>query len=297
MNLAELKAKMQHLNQRGAKRPNDIWKPKDEHEVRCLPYPHSEDPFLVLHFHYELGESQSVLCPKANSGEDCEVCEFAELLKSWKTRDGEDKDEGDRKADWELFKKIQSKPRVFIPVVERGKEAEGARFWGITPNQADQIIAFCTDRDRLEACGLNPDDENSALKAINGPGKAFDLKVSFAKPGEKGNTKSFPSIKIDIKFKPTPLLTDKEAQKKLLDSVKNINDVYQKVDSKEVSRILKVFLNSSKSEAKAEGGVEYNSSKKEAKPATSAKENAAKVGGRTVDEAFDEMISSDQAKA
>src|SRR4051812_47953872 len=114
MNIKELRDRIQKLNNRGGNKPQDIWKPKDEHEVRLLPYPHAEDPFIELHFHYELGDTQSVLCPKANFNESCEVCEFADLLKSWKTPDGDDKAEGDRKADWEIYKKIQVKPRIFV---------------------------------------------------------------------------------------------------------------------------------------------------------------------------------------
>lgn len=296
MDINELKNRLANLNRRTNK-PNDIWKPKDEHVVRLLPYPHGDDPFLELHFHYEIGDNPSILCPKANFGDECEICDFCDLLKSWKTPDGDDKKESDRKADWELFKKIQPKARVFVPMVERGKEGDGAKFWGVTPNQAAEILKVALDGDRLAELDISPDDTKNALNVIISPAKAYDLTVQFAKPGEKGNTKSFAQVTITGKIKPTPLAKEKKATDDILASIKPITEVYPKVSSAEVSKLFKKFVGSGGSEAKAEGGVEYN--KKSEKPAESApaatnsKENAKMAGTRSIDEAFGEMLAEE----
>lgn len=281
MDINSIKARLQALSNR-SKKANDIWKPRDEHAVRLLPYPHGTDPFLELAFHYDIGE-QSVLCPKVNFGNECAICDFCDALKSWKNPDGNDKPERDRKTDWELFKKIQAKVRVFVPMVERGKEGDGPKFWGVTPNQAVQILEICNDGDRLSEVGEDPKNPKNALRVVIDADKAYDLTVKFAKPGEKGNTKSFAQVTIEGKIKATPLLADKKARQELISQVKNIREVYPEVTSEEANRIFQKFVNSGQAEAKAEGGVEY-------RPNTTETQ---KTGGRTVDEAFADILGED----
>lgn len=291
MNLSDLKARLAGLN-RGTKKANDLWKPKDKHVIRCVPY-FAEDPMQTLSFHYDIGD-QSVLCPKANFGDECEICDFCELLRAWKDQNGNDKPEAERKQDFELFKKIQPKARVFVAMVERTKEDEGAKFWSITSNQAQQLLEVCADGDRLEAVGVAVDDDANALKVLFDTKKAFDIEVDFAKPGEKGNTKNFPQIKITAKIKATPLAKDAATEKKILESVKRLADVYPKVSSAEVSKIFKKFVGNQGAEAKAEGGTEkYNGTTKTETKKTNTSENAAKVGGRSIDEAFGDLVGDE----
>ena len=279
MNINDLKARLAGLNRRTAK-ANDVWKPKDEHDVRLMPYPFAPDPLNELYFHYEIGETTSILCPKANFGKDCEICDFCDKLKSWQDASGQDKPESTRRADFEIFKKVQPKARVFIPMVERGKEGDGAKFWGVTPAQATQILEICAETDRLDELGLN---ESNALDAIFSTKKAYDLHVSFAKKGEKGNQKTYAQVTIKPKLKTSPLMGDKEQTANLLASVKNLKDVYPEVPSEEVSRMLQKFLGSGAAEAKPEGGTE--------KYAANTKESSKVVGGKSIDEAFGDLLS------
>lgn len=288
MDLNALRERLASLNRRAAK-GNDIWKPKDEHEVRLLPYPHSDDPLVTLHFHYEIGD-QSVLCPKANFGDECAICDFCEKLRSWKGPDGEEKPEVERKQDWEIFKKIQPKARVFVPMIERGKEGEGSKWWSITPNQAGELLNICADGDRLAELGIDKDDTANALKVIFDTKKAYDLKVSFAAPGKKGNTKTFGVVTFSGKFKATPLAKDAKAEKDILDGIKKITEVYPKVPSAEVAKMLAKFMGNSSSEASTEGGLEKGGSKASAPAATNSKEDAKVSGTRSLDEAFGDLI-------
>lgn len=285
MNINALKDRLQQLNRRTTK-ANDIWKPKDEHTVRCLPYPHGGDPMIDLHFHYEIGENAPILCPKANFGKDCSICDFCEKLRAWKDESGQDKAENDRKQDFEIFKKIQPKARVFIPMVERGKEAEGAKFWGVTPNQAQQILEVCTDGDRLSDLGIDQDDAAKAMDVIFSTDKAYDLKVSFAKPGEKGNNKSFTQVEIKGKIKASPLAANAAEASKILGSVKNIREVYPEVSSADVEKIFSRWLGSlgvgeEKAAAPAKEKYETRSTEKVASK------------GRSIDEAFGDLTADD----
>lgn len=300
MDINALRERLNQLNRKTSK-AEDLWKPKDEHQVRLVSNPHSDDPFQELHFHYEIGDTLAVLCPKLNFGEECAICEFAEVLKAWKGPNGEDKPEKERKADFEIFKKIQAKARIYVPMIERGNkdknitESETARWWGMTTAQVNQALEVCTDGDRLEELGLSKDDKE-ALRVLFDPKKGYDLLVSFAKPGEKGNTKTFTQITIKGKIKPSALAKDEETAKKLVQSVKKLTEVFPKVSSAEVEKILKKFMGASSADAKPEGGTEKyakDEPKKEAAKPANTKENAKLSGTRSIDEAFGDMLADE----
>lgn len=299
MTIDELRGRLAGLNRRTDK-AKDIWKPRDEHDVRLLTYPFGDDPFIELWFHYEIGDA-SVLCPGKNSGQECAICEFAETLKSWKAEDGQDKAEVDRKADWELFKKIQAKARVFVPMVERTKGPDGKSetltgpwFWGITPNQATEIIAEALNPDRMEECGVSTDEKDvkNILAIVVNPQKAYDLHVSFAKPGEKGNTKTFPAVTIKASVKAKPLTRDPAQAKEIVGKIKDMKDVYPAVSSEEVEKMLRKWIGTGEKEATPGGGTEKYAGTKAADPKkapANSKEGAANVGKRSVDDAFDDL--------
>lgn len=285
--IAELKSRLEQLNRRGGGKANDIWKPKDEHDIRLLPYPHGDDIFVTLHFHYELGDVRQILCPKMNFDEECPICDFCEQLRSWKNKDGGDKPESERKMDWEIFKKIQAKARVFVPVVERGKESEGPKFWGITGPQSTELLKECLDADRMAECDVDPQEQDAkkVLQVLTNPDKAYDVHVSYAKPGEKGNAKGWAQISFKAKIKPSKLAADPKARQEIVSKIKKMSDVYPAVPATEVKTIFKKFVGSNTADTagpKPEGGNE--------KYGTNSSENAAGKGGRSIDDAFGDMI-------
>lgn len=292
MDFNKLKQRLIDLNKKTTK-SDGTWKPKDEHQVRLVKPKDDDDPFHELHFHYELGDTKMVLCPKLNFDEDCAICEFAEKLKAWNGPDGTEKPEAERKADFEIFKKIQAKPRVFVPMIERGREgkpdSDEVRWWGLSPNQAGQVLSVCEDGDRLEELGMAVGDAG-AIDVLFNPKKGYDLNVSFAKPGEKGNAKSFTQITIKGRIKPSALAKDDATIEKLQTGVKSVYDVFTKATSEEVEKILKKFIAGGMDEAKADDdGVDYKKGKSE-KKATNSGENAKLSGTRSIDDAFGDMV-------
>lgn len=286
MNINELKARLSTLNRKTTKQ-NDIWRPKDEHDVRLLPPPKGEDPLVERAFHWNIGDAATILCPKVNFGEECAICDYADFMKSWKDENGKDKPEKIRKADFEVFKKVQAQSKVFVRMVERTSEGiSEPKWWGLTQNQATQILDVCTDTDRLQACDLDPENAETALEAVLSTKKAFDLHVSFAKPGEKGNTKSFTSITIKPKFKVSALTGDAKKDAQVLEGIRPIAEVWQKSSSAEVETALKKFIQGGGEEAKTEP------KDGEEKYATNTKEDAKKVGKRSVEDAFSELAGS-----
>lgn len=297
MNINELKNRLQTLNRR-TNQPKDIWKPKDEHDVRLLKNPKSDDPFQERVFHFNIGDNPSILCPKGNFEEECAICDFADSLRGWKDDKGRDKPEKLRKEDFEIFKKIQAVSKVYVPMVERaedGKTTSEPKWWGLTPNQAQAVLKVCLDADRLRECGIDPVDTDRAIEAVVASEKAFDLHVSFKKPGEKGNAKTFTQVDIEPKYKPSPLTGNKTKDAELLGKIKPLSEVFEKVTSSEVEKALKKFVGDGAKPSKPEGGDEKYEGKNRKAAEKNSNEDAKKVGKRSIEEAFAETVGEPPA--
>lgn len=283
MNINDLKARLQTLNRR-AQKPQDLWKPKDEHDVRLLRQPKESEPLPERAFHYNVGDVLSILCPKVNFGDECVICDYADHLRAWKDENGKDKPEKRRKEDFEIFKKIQAVSKVFVPMVERTEGAVSEpKWWGLTKNQAEQIIEVCTDSFRLESCGIDPNDGEKALDAVFGTTKAFDLHVSFKKPGEKGNAKTFTMVEIKPKGGPKALTGDKKKDAELVSKIKPLDEVFPKVPSSEAEKALRKFIGEGSKEPETTGGEE--------RYAKNSGEDAAKAGTRKLEDAFADLVA------
>lgn len=285
--LSEMRARLQQLNQRGPKKTNDLWKAKDEHVIRALPNPKGGDPFSVLVFHYELGET--VLCPKANFGEECVVCDFCDVLKSWKTPAGVDKSESDRKTDFQLYRKIQPTERAFMRVIERQKDGslspEGPKWWSPGYTNINRLMEVCANTERQEALGLDPSSDEG-LNVLFGLEKAYDIVVSYKKANNadgKGNKKNRDSVEIDFGLTPKFLSKSKAEVEKVLAACKDISDVYVKQSASDVKRIFDKFVGQGVKESAVDNSV---SSKQEYAANTSETES---IGGKSLEEAFDEL--------
>jgi hypothetical protein len=118
LDLSAIKNKLNQLNKTDNKKQT-LWKPEPgKTRVRIVPYVHrKENPFLEMYFHYDIGK-RSMLSPVTFGNAD-PIVEFADKLKGTG-----DKDE------WVMGRKIEPKMRTYVPVIVRGKEAEGVKFWG-----------------------------------------------------------------------------------------------------------------------------------------------------------------------
>jgi hypothetical protein len=284
MNIEEIKARLSGLAQQTKKR-RDIWKPKDKHTIRLVPYPHGSDPFVELGFHYEI-QPGGVLCPKQNFGNECVICDFSEKLRAWKDEDGNDKPESIRKKDFEFWKLISVKPVWFVAMVERDKDGsimpDFPKFWRLSKSSYEKLLGMCVDPKLNKAIAASGGEGTDVLFS---PDAAFDLEVNFKqglnKDG-KGNMKNFPLTEIDLgDLVPSKLHDSKKKVKEILDGVTNMKDVYPEVSSAEVKKAFVKFLNSQEeaSEKTDGNGVEYKPNSAE-KPVE---------GGMSIEEAFGEL--------
>jgi hypothetical protein len=184
INLDAIRAKLGDLQKNTGKgeRQDTLWKPEPGTQVvRIVPYQFNKDnPFNELYFHYEFGNKQ-YLSP-ATFGKPDPVVEFAEKLQST-----------GKKEEWKLGKKIEPKMRVYAPIVIRGKEHEGVKYWGFGKTVYQELLAFIADPDYGD---------------ITDPVSGRDITVEFKTKEQTG--KDFPETSIRIKPNQTPVHTDKE---------------------------------------------------------------------------------------
>jgi len=276
MNLQQIRERLAGLANKTNKR-RDLWKPKDNHTIRCLPYKHGDEPFIELGFHYELGATRSLLCPKHTSGKECPICDLADKLRSWKDENGDDKQEDLRKADFELFKKIQCKPRWYVAMIDRADENPQPKFWAFGKTIFERLLTMSANEEMNEIAGTSGTD------VLTSPDTAFDLIVDFKLPNnedKKGNVKPWPVTTVENKLRPTPLTKSKKATRELIDAVPNMSDVYQELSTQEVEKIFMDFINSGGADVDVtDSGKEYKANSAE-KPVE---------GGQSIDEAFADL--------
>jgi len=136
--LDSIKNKLSQLNSTSQRRIL-VWRPESgiEAQVRIVPYKHASDPFNEMYFHYNMGNTKSVLCPQQTYGgsEKCPVCEYiSELRQQPRTE----------KVTGEL-KTLSPKLRVFVPIIVRSREGEGVKFWGFGKQTYTDIAALFID--------------------------------------------------------------------------------------------------------------------------------------------------------
>ena len=135
LNLDKIKSLLNEVsNTKG--NSNLFWKPSPgKQEVRLVPYKFTPDlPFISLKFHYNLN-GKTYLSPSSFDRPDPMV-EFAAGLK--KTGD---------KTDWQLSKKLEPKMRVFAPILVRGMEHEGVKYWGFGKQVLQELMSIMPDAD------------------------------------------------------------------------------------------------------------------------------------------------------
>jgi hypothetical protein len=224
MDINAIKSRLNQL-QNSSTTASVIWKPQPgKTQVRIVPYQHDKDnPFIELFFHYSLVPNKTVLSPQSFGRPD-PVQLFADKLKS-----SGDKDE------WIQGKRIEPKMRTFAPVVVRGEENEGVKFWGFGKTVYQELLGIIADPDYGD---------------ISDPMTGRDIVVERQTPDEAGN--QYGKTTIRVKPNQTDLADDSTTQKKLLDDQPNYAELFTEPTYDELKEHLQNFLNPSAAEEKSE---------------------------------------------
>jgi len=192
-----------------------LWKPTPgKHQVRIVPYKFNQDnPFIELYFHYNIN-NKTYLSPQSFGRPD-PIVEFADKLKRM----------GD-KEDWKAAKAMEPKLRTFVPVIVRGEEGEGVRFWGFGKTVYQEILGYIADPDYGD---------------ITDPTSGRDLTIEYKSAEEAGT--SYPTTTIRVKPSESPLSEDSTRATSFLESQTEITDLYSELSYDELKGVLEGWLN------------------------------------------------------
>lgn len=219
LNIDSLKNRLQSLQDQNTggtekKSMDDIWKPQiGQHQVRVVPYIHNkENPFIELYFHYNIGK-RSYLSPVTYGNPD-PIVEFAKELQT-----------SGKKEDWIAGKKIEPKMRIYAPVIVRGEEEKGVRFWGFGVQVYQELLAYISDP-----------DYGDITDPINGRDIVLDVQPP-EKSGKKYQTTT-------IRIKPnTSKISDDRSVIESVKNQKNIKDIFSEPTYDELKDALVKWMN------------------------------------------------------
>ena len=219
MDISAIKKRLEQL-QTSNTRTSNLWKPQPGKQVvRVVPYQfNKENPFQEIFFHYDLG-GKTYLSP-ITYGRPDPIEEFAQKLRSSGNKD-----------DYQIARKLMAKMRTFAPVIVRGEESEGVRFWGFGKTVYQELLSVIADP-----------DYGDITDAMNGR----DITVEFVSAEDAG--KSFPVTTIRVKPNQSPVTEDDKLLDKIINEQPNIQEMYAEKTYEELTEILNTWLTPSEDE-------------------------------------------------
>ena len=219
MNLDEIKKRLDKLNNKGgggsSDFKNNFWRPPvgEKSVVRIVPYKHNKDiPFSELYFYFGIGKPRMIAL--SNFSESDPILEFATTLKK----------SGD-KENMELAKKLYPKLRIFAPVVVRGEEDKGVRFYEFGKMVYQELLGVMADEDYGDITDIQ---------------KGRDVTIEVIPAAETG--KMFNTTTVRVKPNQTPLSDDAKLAESLLENQKDIVSLFKKYTFEEMKDTLQSYL-------------------------------------------------------
>ena len=254
MDIDAIKSKLATLQSTSNTKDN-FWKPEPGKQVvRIVPYKHNKDnPFMELYFHYNLGGNKTYLSP-ATFGRPDPVEEFSNKLKSTGNKD-----------EWVQGKRLEPKMRTFVPVVVRGREDEGVKFWGFGKTVYQELLSVIADP-----------DYGDITDAMNGR----DIGIERQTPAEAGN--QYGKTTVRVKPNQTAMTDDASLMESLMDNQSNLTELYNEPTYDELKNVLQNYLNPSDDSET----TETTATPEKVSEKTETKQTA------DVSDAFDELFNS-----
>ena len=183
------------------------------------------------------------------------IVEFADKLK--KTGD---------KEDWLMGRKIEPKMRTYVPVIIRGKESEGVKFWGFGKTIYTELLSIISDADYGDITDL-----------MNGR----DIDVEFT-PAEGAG--AYPKTAIRVKPNTQPATEDKEIAQKIMNQPE-ITDLFPEPSYDELEKALAEWMNPENADSDVE------ESEPAAAPASAPASKPAATKVDNVADAFNDLFN------
>ena len=185
--------------------------------IRIVPYVQNrKNPFVRMYFHWNIGKT-AMLSPVTHGRPD-PIDEASKKLFE-KAREGGSKD------DWKLAKKLEPKLRVYAPVIIRGSEEQGVKWWGFGKEIFAEILNVIKSGDY--------DD-------ITHPIQGRDIKVERKTKEEAGNDYGKTTIRVLPKV--SPISSDKKLLKDILTVQPDPNELYPEPTYEDLREALRRYL-------------------------------------------------------
>ena len=215
INFSAIQEDINRLNKKiskdSTKKDDLFWKTEKEHIIRIVPYPHdATDSLRRVYFHYGLSE-KPIVSP-VTYGMDDPIMQWAKKLQA----------EGNKDS-WIRGKKLEPKLRVYAPILVRGEESKGVRFYGFTEAVYATLAKF-----------LNSGDYGDISDLTNGN----DIYVEYHKKQGDG----YPSTTIMIKPNKSAAFSDNQVGAKALSEVPKLEDIFKAPPKEELIKILENYL-------------------------------------------------------
>ena len=249
IDLDAIRKKLNKL-QSSTQRTSNLWRPEPgKNQIRLVPYQYNkENPFMEMYFHYNIGK-RNYLSPTTYGDAD-PVLEFAEKLRNTGNSD-----------DFKLAKQLTPKMRVYAPVIVRGQESEGVKFWGFGKQVYQELLQFIADPDYGDITDLK---------------SGRDIVINFTPGDGPGN---YAKTGILVKPNQTPATEDANVSDSIINGQVDLFDIYKKRSYDELKGILEDWLNGDDAEAETTN-----------QPVAA---QAATVGAKStddIDKAFDDLF-------
>ena len=201
INVQKLAARLKEFEdgQKASEFAKLLWKPKEGTQtVRIVPYQFNADsPFIELKFYYNIGGNH-YLAP-STFGKPDPILEVVETLRA--SGSNEEK---------EIAAKLVPSSRTYAPVLVRGEEDMGVRYWGFGVTVYKQLLKLMT---------------NVKWGDITSWTEGNDIDVEFHKESKKKNAKgqSFPETLITPCPQKTPVVDP--TRRDLMEKLKEQTDI------------------------------------------------------------------------
>ena len=202
-----------------------FWRPTvGKQQVRIVPSAYDKkNPFKELKFYY--GITNKVMISPLNFGDKDPIASFAQKL-----RGGEyDKD------NYVLAKKLDAKTRIFAPVIVRGEEDKGVRFWEFGKMVYQELLGVMMDEDYGDITDI---------------AQGRDVTVEVIPAAETG--KMYDTTTVRVKPVQTPLSDSAETVESFLENQKNVIELFNKYSFDEMKESLQKYLSPSEEQETVE---------------------------------------------
>ena len=263
MDMNAIKNRLNQLQSTTSTKEN-FWKPEPGKQVvRVVPYKHNKDnPFIELFFHYNLGNNKTYLSP-ASFGRPDPVAEFADKLKSTGNKD-----------EWIQGKRLEPKMRTFAPVIVRGRESEGVKFWGFGKTVYQELLGVIADP-----------DYGDITDATNGR----DIMIERQTPAEAGN--QYGKTTVRVKPNQTAMTDDGTLMESLLTNQSDLTELYTEPSYDDLKEALQNYLNPNDEDSTTTTTTSNNVAASTT-PTSNTGTTTTATKTENVEDAFDELFNS-----